>query len=263
VRSISALFSTRPENKIKRVVELILGSEHTVVLTGAGHSTPSGIPDFRSPESGLWSMADPMAVASIWAFQRNPQAFFDWVRPLAKMLLEAEPNPAHIALADLEQMGLLKTVITQNIDNLHRRAGSKHVLEIHGHLREATCIRCYTVVPAQGMIKQFVEDGQPPRCACGGTLKPNVILFGEMLPVDVMAEAERESRTCDLMIVAGSSLEVAPAGDLPLLAKRHGADLVIINFERTAADRHADVVIHDDVATVLPRIVEGCREALS
>lgn len=260
--SIRSLFDMGTENKIRRVAELVLSSTHTVALTGAGHSTPSGIPDFRSPESGLWSKADPMAVASIWAFRQNPQAFFDWVRPLAKMLLEAEPNPAHRALADLERMGLLKTVITQNIDNLHQRAGSKHVLEVHGHLREATCIRCYTVVPAQARIKQFIEDGQPPRCTCGGVLKPNVILFGEMLPAGVMAEAERESKACELMIVAGSSLEVAPAGDLPMVAKQHGASLVIVNYERTLADRHADVVIHDDVATVLPRIVEGCREAL-
>jgi NAD-dependent deacetylase len=247
------------DQDIQRAAQLILGARHAVALTGAGISTPSGIPDFRSPESGLWARVDPMAVASIWAFQIQPRHFYDWLRPVAQTLLTARPNPAHHALADLEAMGRLQAIITQNIDDLHQKAGARRVLEVHGHLREATCVRCYRVVPTRGMLERFVEDGEVPRCACGGVLKPNVVLFGEELPADVVAEAEREARQCDLMIVAGSSLEVIPVAELPLTAWQHGAKLIIVNYQPTYLDDQADVVIHQDVAEVLPRMVEACR----
>lgn len=239
-------------------VELIRRSRYLVALTGAGISTPSGIPDFRSEGSGLWTIYDPMEVASIWAFARRPEAFFDWVRPLARMIRDARPNPAHYALARLEAAGILKALITQNIDELHQKAGSRNVIEVHGHLREATCIRCYQKVPAGPYLEAFIQDGTIPRCErCGGVLKPDIILFGEQLPARAFLAAQQEARRADVFLVAGSSLEVAPAGDLPLLAKEHGARLIIINLSPTAADRYADVRIHADVAEVLPSLAEA------
>ncbi len=248
-----------PKHDIQRAADLIRNARHAVALTGAGISTPSGIPDFRSPSSGLWTWVDPMAVASIWAFRARPEAFYEWVRPLARQMRDARPNPAHRALAQMESDGRLQAVITQNIDDLHQKAGSKRVLEVHGHLREATCLRCYTVIPAQAMLDRFIADGQVPQCSCGGILKPNVIMFGEMLPVDILLEAERQARKCDVMLVAGSSLEVTPASDLPFMARQHGAQLIIVNYQPTPADGEASVVIHDDVAQILPRMASLVR----
>ena len=248
------------DQKIQQAAKLIKNARHAVALTGAGISTPSGIPDFRSQGSGLWQSSDAMSVASFWSFVEYPQGFYDWVKPLAKKMMSAQPNAAHLALAELEAMGRIHAVITQNIDNLHQRAGSKRVLEVHGHMREATCIRCYHRVPAQPLMAKFIEDGAMPTCEiCGGVMKPNVVLYGEMLPVSVMYEAEQESKTCDVMLVAGSSLEVAPAADLPLVAKENGATLIIVNRTSTMADAHAAVVVRDDVAVALPRIVEAVK----
>src|SRR5512136_2289765 len=155
---------------------MLAASQHAVVLTGAGHSTRSGIPDFRSPGSGLWEKVDPMEVASIDGFRRNPKAFYDWIRPLVKQMMEAQPNPAHYALAELEDMGVLKAVITQNIDELHHRAGSRHVLELHGSVRTATCTRCREQLPTTEMWPAFVASGQLPHCPhCSGLLKPDVV----------------------------------------------------------------------------------------
>jgi NAD-dependent deacetylase len=243
------------DDSIKRAVELIRNSHHMVAFTGAGHSTASGIPDFRSPGSGLWEKANPMLVASIWAFRLDPTSFYDWIRPMTDTLLNATPNPAHKALAKLEEMGILKAIITQNIDNLHQRAGSRRVLELHGHMREATCIRCYKEVPVDPALEQVLRDGKIPRCECGGVLKPNVILFGEQLPIRVLNMAMVEARRCDLILVAGSSLEVTPAADIPYLAVEQGARAIIVNLQPTDFDSCADVVIHGDVTDVLPRIV--------
>ena len=252
------------EAQVEQAARLIVEAKHAVSITGAGHSTPSGIPDFRSPESGLWARYNPMVVASIFGFRQCPEGFFEWVRPLVKTLLEAEPNPAHQALADLEAIGCLKTVITQNIDGLHQRAGSQRVLELHGHVREATCIRCYRIEPTEPFLPGFIENGRIPRCpSCGGILKPNVILFGEQLPVSVLNAAWREVRACDLVLVAGSSLTVAPACDLPMTAVVHGASAIVINYQPTDLDARAQVVIHDDVALVLPKIATLCRQYLA
>ena len=244
--------------ELARAAEMIRRSRYLVALTGAGISTPSGIPDFRSEGSGLWTIYDPMEVASIWAFSRRPEAFFEWVRPLARMIREARPNPAHYALARLEAAGILKALITQNIDELHQKAGSRRVIEVHGHLREATCIRCYRKVPAAPYLDAFLENGTIPRCeVCGGVLKPNVILFGEQLPAQAFLAAQQEARRADVFLVAGSSLEVAPAGDLPILAKEHGARLILINLSPTAADRYADLQIRGDVAEILPLLADA------
>ena len=244
---------------IDQAVDLLLHSHHAIALTGAGVSTRSGIPDFRSPGYGLWEQVDPMQVASVVAFRQRPEVFFNWIRPLARLVLEAQPNPAHKALAQMEAVGVLKAVITQNIDGLHQKAGSRCVLEVHGHLRQATCIRCYKVFASEQFVETFLAEGGLPRCPeCGNVLKPNAILFGEQLPAVVMRDAQRHSQQCDVMLVAGSSLEVAPASELPYLARRHGARLIIVNLQPTYLDDQADVTLHDDVAKILPSIARAC-----
>lgn len=247
--------------KIAQAAELIKQSRYAVALTGAGVSTPSGIPDFRSPGSGLWKKIDPFSVASIWGFIENPQGFYEWLKPLARLTKIAKPNPAHLAFAELETLGKLKAIITQNIDNLHQAAGSKRVLQVHGHIRQATCMRCYHMIDAAPLIDKFIADGDVPTCeVCGGIMKPNAVLFGEMLPVGVMYEANQESSKCDVMLIAGSSLEVAPAADLPMVAKQQGAKIILVNKSATPIDAQASVILRDDVATVLPKIVEWVKK---
>lgn len=243
------------ESQINQALDILQKARHVVALTGAGISTRSGIPDFRSPESGLWDRYDPMEVATMTAFKQTPQRFYEWINPLLQTIMTAQPNSAHLALAQLEAHGPLKAVITQNIDALHARAGSKTIYEVHGHLREATCMHCLQTYQTEVVMADYLVDGQVPRCpACGGILKPNIILFGEILPVTIMNRAKRHARDCDVMIVVGSSLEVAPAGDLPMLAKYAGAKLIIVNFSETHLDYLADVLIHADVVDILPRL---------
>jgi len=244
------------DEQIHAAAELFKKAKHVIAFTGAGISTPSGIPDYRSPNSGLWENVNPIEVASMYGFRQNPQAFYNWIYPLTRLTLYAKPNPAHEALVKLERFGLLKAIITQNIDMLHTRAGSKTVYELHGHLREATCVHCFTVYPAEPIIKQFLEDRKVPKCPkCGGVIKPNVILYGEQLPIAQIQAARDAARRCELMLIVGSSLEVAPASELPMLAIRSGAKLVIVNLEPTPADEIAEVVIHADAAEILPQIV--------
>lgn len=242
---------------LQRAAELLRSARYAVALTGAGISTRSGIPDFRSQATGLWDRVDPMEVASIHGFRRRPKAFFEWVRPLAKAMVQAEPNAAHKALATLEARQVIKALVTQNIDMLHTRAGSRCIYEVHGHCRESTCVECFRLYPSDDFLGRFIETGEIPRCAiCNGILKPNVILFGEALPLKILQAARRSASECDVMLVAGSSLEVAPASELPLIATAHRAKLILINYESTYIDDQADVVIHDDVADVLPRLVQ-------
>ncbi len=204
----------------------------------------------------MWENVDAMKIASIYGFKQNPQAFYNWIYPLAKLTAQAKPNPAHHALATLEAAGKLRAIITQNIDMLHTRAGSNTVFELHGHLREATCIHCFKTYPGEALLDKFLQDRQMPRCAeCGSPIKPNVILFGEQLPVQQFMGAQDACRKADIMIIIGSSLEVAPASDLPLLAMKNGAKLVIVNLQPTHLDNRADVVIHADAAEVLPEII--------
>ncbi|PJF40845.1 MAG: NAD-dependent protein deacylase [Phototrophicales bacterium] len=244
--------------KIFRTAQLIQQSNYIVGFTGAGISTDSGIPDFRSHDCGLWNNVDPLVVASIYGFRRNPQAFYDWVRPLAEITINAAPNAAHLAFVQLEQIGKLSAIITQNIDMLHTRAGNTNIFELHGHLRQATCLHCLEVYDGEIILKQLLMNHQVPKCtACdNGVLKPNVVLFGEQLPFRELQAAQDASRKCDLMIIVGSSLEVAPASDLPVLAKRSGAKLIIINLDPTPIDHLAEVVIHGRAADVLPKIVK-------
>jgi NAD-dependent deacetylase len=240
---------------IVEAAELILRAESVVALTGAGISTPSGIPDFRSLGSGLWEIYNPMEVASLTAFRYNPEKFFDWAKPLASKILIAEPNNAHYALAQMEAQGFIKAIITQNIDTLHTRAGSKKVLEIHGHMRKATCINCFQKVTVTDQIQNFVEHAIIPKCEkCGGILKPDFVLFGEQLPFEIVKEARKLIHSSDLMLVLGSSLEVVPVAYYPVDALNSGGKLIIINHEPTYLDERASIVFHHDVAKILPDI---------
>jgi NAD-dependent deacetylase len=247
-----------PRSCVEQAAQILKNSQYAVAFTGAGISTDSGVPDFRSEESGLWNDPRAMEVATLAGFRRNPQAFYDWVRPLTQVILNARPNAAHCGLASLEDLGLLKAVITQNIDMLHTRAGNERIYELHGQLRQATCLRCFAVEDNLPLIEQFLHDGQTPLCShCGGVMKPNVILFGEQLPIDQWLLAKEAARLCDVMVIVGSSLEVAPANDLPLMAKRHGAKLIFINLQPTPLDRYADVIIHQRAAEVIPEILQS------
>ncbi len=247
-----------PDAALAAASALLRHARCAIVLTGAGISTHSGIPDFRSPRSGLWELNDPAEVASIYGFRHNPARFYNWIRPLARTILDAEPNPAHTALARMEQNGSLCSVITQNIDLLHSRAGSQNVHEVHGHLRTVTCIHCFQEYDCRPYLIAYLETGAMPRCpACGHALKPNVILFGEQLPARALSAARRDAARCDVMLIVGSSLEVYPAADLPVIAHRGGAKLIFVNLVETALDSLAQVVIHGDAVDVLPRLAEA------
>ena len=239
-----------------RATEILREARRIVALTGAGISRPSGIPDFRSA-GGLWTHDDPMAVASLAGFRADPRRFYSWVQPLLDTIEVALPNRAHLALAQLERAGRLTAVITQNIDGLHQRAGSHAVYELHGHMRSATCLDCEHQVPAQPLIA-LVRQGTVPRCVCGGLFKPDVVLFDELLPRGLFWLAQRAIEQCDVVLVAGTALEVAPVCELPLAALRRGARLIIVNQSETYLDARADVVLHEDVAEALPAI-SNCK----
>ena len=250
-------FSSQTLTNIGYVAELLRKAKHGVVLTGAGISTPSGIPDFRSEGTGLWSRNEPMEVASLSTFRTDPERFFVWFRPLASLIFNAKPNPAHIALAELESAKRIQSVITQNIDALHQKAGSNNVIEMHGTIRTLSCTQCFHQAESQIYLKAFVEKGEIPRCSeCEAIMKPDAILFGEQLPQRAWYAAQRESRQCDLILVAGSSLEVLPVAGLPMQAIDRGAHLVILNNTTTYIDVRADVVIQEELAEVLPAIAE-------
>lgn len=228
-------------------------SRHFVALTGAGISTESGLPDFRSP-GGLWAGVNPLEVATLSAFRRRPEAFYEFYRKRLAMLAGAKPNPAHGALVDLESFGL-RAVVTQNVDGLHHAAGSRRVIELHGNLREAACVECGRTAPIK-VITEALDRRSFPVCEhCGGPLKPNVVLFEELLPETAYLEAETEVRQADVLLVAGSSLQVTPAAWLPEVAKAHGAAVIIANDEATAMDHVADVVLRGRVGKILPDLV--------
>jgi NAD-dependent deacetylase len=250
-------FSVNTHERIRYAADILNASRNTVVLTGAGISTPSGIPDFRSNEGGLWERYDPFEVASLSAFRYRPQRFYEWLRPLAHTMHNAQPNPAHFALARLENGGKIQTIITQNIDRLHQRAGAKNVLEVHGSLETMTCAACFHQEQAEPYVQAFVQYGTIPACPrCQSVLKPDVVLFGEQLPYRPWLKAVEASRGCDLMIVAGSSLEVLPVASLPMRSVENGAHLIIINRMATYLDVRADVVFDEDVAQIIPAIVK-------
>ncbi len=222
-----------------------------MALTGAGVSTESGLPDFRSP-GGLWAGIDPMRVASLSAFRRDPQAFYAFYQQRLARLGGAQPNPAHRALAELERGNRVRGVITQNVDGLHQAAGSRRVLELHGSLRRAACATCGARTDI-AVLAEALAAGRTPACpTCAGLLRPDVVLFGELLPLTVFAEADALCREADLMLVVGSSLTVTPAADLPQTVLEAGGRLIIVNREPTPYDADAAVVLREDAGSVLP-----------
>ncbi|HHY89505.1 MAG TPA: NAD-dependent deacylase [Chloroflexi bacterium] len=237
-------------------------ARYAVALTGAGMSTPSGIPDFRSQGTGLWTQNDPMRVASLTAFRYRPQAFYNWLRPLVRQIWQAQPNPGHMALAELESLDLLKAVVTQNIDLLHQRAGSKEVIPVHGSMETFSCLRCRNVVSSDSLIDDLLNTERNPLCPnCGAVLKPDIVLFEELLPEDAWRRAETHFRRADLVLVAGSSLEVMPAGGLPLFALENGAEIIINTLSSTYLDGEASLLLPFDIAQTLPAVVRQLSPA--
>ena len=252
--------------KIGRVAEMILRAGDVVVFTGAGISTESGIPDFRSP-GGFWTKFDPEDF-TIEKFLESPETRRkQWRFLLADDLLrEAVPNAAHLAVADLAKLGKLDCIITQNIDNLHQKAGNDPdtVFELHGNMRWIRCLDCGNRSPLEAILKETGPSDDVPVCGlCGGILKPDVIFFGEALPEAVLQEATWRASHCDLFIAIGSSLVVYPAAYMPLYAKQSGAKLVIVNLTPTPADRTADVVIHASAGGVMERVLADVQKGIS
>jgi NAD-dependent deacetylase len=217
---------------------------------------PSGIPDFRSPGTGLWENVDPMEVAHIDVFRRDPKRFWSYYRPRFGMLSEREPNPAHRALAELESQGLLDAVITQNIDRLHHKAGSKQVVEVHGTIETSSCIECQNSYGLEAVASLFDEEGVARCEGCGGAVKPDVVLFGELLPEQAMSEATSLAAGADVLLCVGSSLEVYPVAGLPSLTRNSGGRLAIVTKGPTPYDSEADVRLDGDVVEELQSLLE-------
>jgi NAD-dependent deacetylase len=232
---------------------LIHDRQPCVVLTGAGVSTESGIPDFRSP-SGLWATFDPLEYGSIEAFRADPLKVWSFYKPRVAMLTEAEPNAAHLALAELERRGFVEAVVTQNIDLLHGRAGSKEVVEVHGSIRTATCPGCGERYPLEQVL-ELLDDADAPACpACGAILKPDVVFFGELLPPEAIERAYELSRRTRLLLVVGSALEVYPIAGLPEETLAAGGALAIVNHGRTPYDGRAVLRVGGSAGEILPAV---------
>ncbi len=254
------------ESKLARIAEMIVHSRRLVVFTGAGISTESGIPDFRSP-GGIWTKFDPEDF-TIQKYLRDPATRLkQWLHLVEDgLMINAGPNRAHYAVAELEKMGKLSCIITQNIDNLHQKAGNSpdKVLELHGTMSWARCLGCGRRFPIETVLARFRANRENPVCeSCSGTVKPDVIFFGESLPADALSESVNCSRNCDLFIVIGSSLVVYPAAFMPVYAKESGAKLVIVNNSRTDLDSQADVVATGSAGEIMQGVLERVKSALS
>jgi len=237
---------------------LIRAARSVVALTGAGISVPSGIPDFRSPGTGLWENVDPMAVAHIDVFRRDPAHFWHFYGDRFQTLEDKQPNRAHRALAALEREGLLDAVITQNIDQLHRRGGTRELIEVHGTIARSSCLLCGAGYPLQDVRERQGRDQHGvPRCDCGEPLKPDVVLFGEYLPVDALARAEELAAGADLMLCIGSSLEVYPVAQLPLITLGAGGKIAILTQGSTPLDDRAAVRMGGDIVNELDALLDA------
>jgi NAD-dependent deacetylase len=248
--------STVVSAQAERLAQLLRNSKRAVVLTGAGVSVPSGIPDFRTPGTGLWENVDPMEVAHIDAWRRDPNRFWQFYGDRFVTLVDKEPNEAHLALAELERRGLVKAVITQNIDRLHRRAGSERVVEVHGSIEHSVCLSCHGKLPLDEVIGQLGSGQGAPRCpGCGAPLKPDVVLFGELLPERAMSEAQALALDTDLMVCVGSSLEVYPVAGLPAMTRGGGGRLALVTQGPTPYDADAEVKLDGDVVEELRAVL--------
>jgi NAD-dependent deacetylase len=239
-----------------RVAELLRDSERAVVLTGAGISVPSGIPDFRSPGTGLWENVDPMEVAHIDAWRRDPDRFWSFYGQRFASLVDKQPNDAHTAIAELERRGLVRAVITQNIDRLHRLAGTERLIEVHGSIDQSVCLQCGGKVSVDRVGRMLGESEGAPLCeSCVLPLKPDVVLFGEMLPERALSEAQSLALDADLMLCVGSSLEVYPVAGLPAMTHGAGGRLVLVTQGPTPYDQDAEVKLNGDVVAELSAVL--------
>jgi len=233
-------------------------ARRTVALTGAGISAESGLGTFRGKD-GLWSRYDPAVVASIESFTRDPRKFWEFAREIGWIFLTAKPNAAHIALAELEAMKRLDSVITQNVDGLHQRAGSKRVIELHGNAGRISCTRCSAEYATERIVDRIAQQDVPTCDKCGGSLKPDVILFGEPLPKKAFDQALRKMRSADVLLAVGTSLEVYPAASFPEIAKKSGAKIISIDSERTSWDDLCDYKVNGPAGEILPGIVQAIK----
>jgi NAD-dependent deacetylase len=248
--------ASRTASPAARLAELLRDAKCAVVLTGAGVSVPSGIPDFRSPGSGLWENVDPMEVAHIDAWRRDPDRFWQFYGDRFVSLFDKQPNGAHAALAELERQGLVRAVITQNVDRLHRRAGSERVIEVHGSIDYSVCMDCRRKVSLEHVMEQLREREGAPECpACVTPLKPDVVLFGEMLPERAMSEAQALALEADLMVCVGSSLEVYPVAGLPAMTHGGGGRIALVTQGPTPYDSDAEVKLDGDVVEELRAVL--------
>lgn len=248
------------KEELLKAAEVIKESENIVVFTGAGASTESGIADFRS-EGGLWSRYDPAIHANYQLFLKDPSNFWEMHRELESVLKEAEPNPAHYAIAELEKMGKIKAIITQNVDMLHQQAGSSSyedipVYELHGSYGKLECVRCGNEFELDEVDTQSEEY---PVCECSGFIKPKVILFGENLPSGILNKAISAVRQSDCFLMVGSSLAVSPANFLPGLAKEYDAKVIFINKDRTAMDEIADIFLRGKAGDIFIQLMKEIK----
>ena len=242
----------------ERLAELIVANQPCVVLTGAGVSTESGIPDFRSP-SGIWAQYDPREYATIDAFRRDPIKVWEFYARRLDVLKEARPNAAHEALSELERRGYVEAVVTQNIDRLHTLAGSQEVVEVHGSIATSSCLVCGRRVTFDEVLA-MLETAPAPFCAdCGEPLKPDVVMFGELLPVGAIARAAALARGARLLLVVGSSLAVFPVGDLPRETLGAGGKVAIVNREPTPFDEDAALTVHAGAGETLASVLQHIR----
>jgi NAD-dependent deacetylase len=241
---------------VERLAELVRETGPVVVLTGAGISTESGIPDFRSP-TGIWARYDPQEYATIDAFRADPEKVWRFYALRFAALTEAQPNAGHIALAELERAGLVRAVVTQNIDLLHERAGSRDVVEVHGSIRTSSCLRCGSQYPLAEVLRLLEADGAPRCAACEGVLKPDVVFFGELLPEAAIDRAYELARSAGLLLVVGSGLEVWPVSLLPDETVRAGGRVAIVNRGPTTFDDRAVVKIDGGAGETLAALVRA------
>jgi NAD-dependent deacetylase len=248
--------ATLSSNNAERVADLLRAAEHAVVLTGAGISVPSGIPDFRSPGTGLWEKVDPMEVAHIDAWRRDPDRFWSFYGQRFASLTDKRPNDAHMAVAELERRGLVRGVITQNIDRLHRMAGSARLVEVHGSIEWSICLECGGRQSLEQVVELLAQGDGAPECpACIAPLKPDVVLFGELLPERALAEAQALAMDADLMLCVGSSLEVYPVAGLPAITRGAGGRLVLVTQGPTPYDHDAEIKLDGDVVDELRAVL--------
>ncbi len=243
---------------IEKAARAIIESRSTIALTGAGISVESGIPDFRS-KGGLWDRYDPEEYGTIYAFQRDPAKVWKMLKDMEDLVNSAKPNAAHMALAELERMGLLQSVITQNVDNLHQEAGSRVVIEYHGNSRSLSCLKCNRKYDSREKKGEY-----PPKCECGSILKPDVIFFGESIPEQAMSRSIQLSAECQALLIIGTSAVVSPFNILPRQAKQAGSKIIEVNLEETVLTEYTtDIFLEGNAGEKMSELVSAVKELKS